>query len=113
MTIFTLLAGSLTDAQDWVYEAGVTVRGAIVDSALNGRGLTFTVVMARQAGKNELSASETKASHFIAWGPSASCVMRSAARNASAWMVIVGWPRPEVTKLLPSQMKRFGTSCDR
>jgi hypothetical protein len=29
---------------------------AIVDSALNGRGLTFTVVMARQAGKNELSA---------------------------------------------------------
>jgi len=29
---------------------------AIVDSALKGRGLTFTVVMARQAGKNELSA---------------------------------------------------------
>ncbi len=29
---------------------------AIVDSALNRRGLTFTVVMARQAGKNELSA---------------------------------------------------------
>jgi len=29
---------------------------AIVDSALNGRGLTLTVVMARQAGKNELSA---------------------------------------------------------
>lgn len=29
---------------------------AIVDSVLNGRGLTFTVVMARQAGKNELSA---------------------------------------------------------
>lgn len=29
---------------------------AIVDSAINGRGLTFTVVMARQAGKNELSA---------------------------------------------------------
>jgi hypothetical protein len=29
---------------------------AIVDSAVNGRGLTFTVVMARQAGKNELSA---------------------------------------------------------
>ena len=29
---------------------------AIVDSALNARGLTFTVVMARQAGKNELSA---------------------------------------------------------
>jgi hypothetical protein len=28
---------------------------AIIDSALNGRGLTFTVVMARQAGKNELS----------------------------------------------------------
>ncbi len=33
-------------------EAGRT----IVDSALHGRGLTFTVVMARQAGKNELSA---------------------------------------------------------
>ncbi len=29
---------------------------AIVDSALNRRGRTFTVVMARQAGKNELSA---------------------------------------------------------
>ncbi len=29
---------------------------AIVDSALNQRGLSFTVVMARQAGKNELSA---------------------------------------------------------
>ena len=29
---------------------------AIVDSALSGRGLTFSVVMARQAGKNELSA---------------------------------------------------------
>ncbi|MCH8814293.1 MAG: hypothetical protein IH957_04225 [Chloroflexi bacterium] len=29
---------------------------AIVDSVMNGRGLTFTVVMARQAGKNELSA---------------------------------------------------------
>lgn len=29
---------------------------AIVDSALNGRGLTLTVVMARQAGKNEISA---------------------------------------------------------
>src|SRR5262249_37997043 len=38
-------------------------------------------------------------------------VMRSAARNASASMVSVGWPRPEVTKLLPSQMKRFLTSC--
>jgi hypothetical protein len=29
---------------------------AIVDSVVNRRGLTFTVVMARQAGKNELSA---------------------------------------------------------
>ena len=29
---------------------------AIIESALNGRGLTVTVVMARQAGKNELSA---------------------------------------------------------
>jgi len=27
-------------------------------------------------------------------------VMRSPARNASASMVMVGWPRPEVTKLL-------------
>jgi len=30
--------------------------GAILDSVMNRRGLTFTVVMARQAGKNELSA---------------------------------------------------------
>ena len=30
--------------------------GAILESAWNERGLTFTVVMARQAGKNELSA---------------------------------------------------------
>jgi Terminase RNaseH-like domain len=29
---------------------------AIIDSALEGRGLTFTVMMARQAGKNEISA---------------------------------------------------------
>lgn len=29
---------------------------AIIDSVLNNRGLSFTVVMARQAGKNELSA---------------------------------------------------------
>ncbi|MFQ5473181.1 MAG: hypothetical protein ACE5FA_09895, partial [Dehalococcoidia bacterium] len=29
---------------------------AIADSVMNGRGLTFTVVMARQAGKNEVSA---------------------------------------------------------
>lgn len=29
---------------------------AIVDSVLNGKGLTFAVVMSRQAGKNELSA---------------------------------------------------------
>jgi hypothetical protein len=36
--------------------------------------------------------------------------MRSAARKASASMVMVGWPRPEVTKLLPSQRKRFLTS---
>src|SRR5260370_885502 len=43
----------------------------------------------------------------------ASAVMRSAARKASASMVIVGWPRPEVTRLLPSQRKRFLTSCAR
>ena len=30
--------------------------GAIVESVMNHRGLTFTVMMARQAGKNELSA---------------------------------------------------------
>ena len=29
---------------------------AIADSIINRRGLTFTVVMARQSGKNELSA---------------------------------------------------------
>ena len=29
---------------------------AIIDSVVNRRGLSFTVVMARQAGKNELSA---------------------------------------------------------
>ncbi len=32
--------------------------------------------------------------------------MCSPARNASAWIVIVGCPRPDVTKLEPSQMKR-------
>src|SRR6185503_20255971 len=36
--------------------------------------------------------------------------MCSPARNASAWMVIVGWPRPDVTRLLPSHTKRFRTS---
>src|SRR5687768_13408584 len=40
----------------------------------------------------------------------ANAEMCSAARKANAWMVIVGWPRPDVTKLLPSQMKRFRTS---
>src|ERR1700681_3468277 len=40
----------------------------------------------------------------------ARAVMRSAARKARASMVMVGWPRPEVTKLLPSQRKRFFTS---
>src|SRR5712664_1791404 len=39
--------------------------------------------------------------------------MRSAARKASASIVMVGWPRPEVTRLLPSQRKRFLTSCVR
>jgi hypothetical protein len=37
-------------------------------------------------------------------------MMRSAARKASAMMVMVGWPRPEVTKLLPSHRNRFFTS---
>jgi hypothetical protein len=36
--------------------------------------------------------------------------MRSEARKARAWIVQVGWPRPEVTKLLPSHKNRFGTS---
>src|SRR5882762_3145988 len=40
----------------------------------------------------------------------AKAVMRSAARKDSASMVMVGWPRPEVTRLLPSQRKRFLTS---
>src|SRR5207244_5220946 len=34
----------------------------------------------------------------------------SEARYASAWIVHVGCPRPDVTKLLPSQMKRLETS---
>src|ERR1700751_1433341 len=38
-------------------------------------------------------------------------MMRAEARNASAMMVMVGCPRPEVTRLLPSQRKRFLTSC--
>src|SRR6266849_5506450 len=40
-------------------------------------------------------------------------MMWSDARYASAWIVHVGCPRPDVTKLLPSQMKRFETSCAR
>jgi hypothetical protein len=43
---------SLPTLRPYQAEAG----RAIVDSVLNRRGLTFTVVMARQAGKNELSA---------------------------------------------------------
>lgn len=45
-------AGRLPPLRPYQLEPG----RAIVDSALRGRGLTFTVVMARQAGKNELSA---------------------------------------------------------
>src|SRR3990172_2537774 len=30
--------------------------------------------------------------------------IRSAARKARAWIVMVGWPSPEVTKLLPSTL---------
>jgi hypothetical protein len=45
-------AVSLPTLRPYQAEAG----RAIVDSVLNRRGLTFTVVMARQAGKNELSA---------------------------------------------------------
>ena len=40
----------------------------------------------------------------------AAAAMCSAARNANAMMVIVGWPRPDVTMLDPSQMNRFDTS---
>src|SRR5208282_4902241 len=36
--------------------------------------------------------------------------MWSAARNASAWIVIVGWPRPLVTRLLPSHTNRLRMS---
>ena len=43
----------------------------------------------------------------------ANAAMCSPARNASAEIVSVGWPRDEVTMLLPSQMKRFRTSCVR
>jgi len=42
----------LPSLRDYQAEAGL----AIVDSVMNRRGLTFTVMMARQAGKNELSA---------------------------------------------------------
>ena len=45
-------AGPLPRLRPYQLEAG----RAIVDSVLRGRGLTFSVVMARQAGKNELSA---------------------------------------------------------
>src|SRR6202451_1983487 len=37
----------------------------------------------------------------------------SEARNASASIVIVGCPRPDVTKLPPSQRNKFFTSCVR
>src|SRR5262245_58516378 len=43
----------------------------------------------------------------------ANWAMCSPALNASAEMVAVGWPRDDVTMLLPSQMKRFRTSCVR
>ncbi len=45
-------SSSLPRLRPYQAEAG----RAILSSALGGRGLTFTVVMARQAGKNELSA---------------------------------------------------------
>ncbi len=40
----------------------------------------------------------------------AAAAMCSAALKASAMMVMVGCPRPDVTMLLPSQMNRLGTS---
>jgi len=48
----SLPARSLPSLRPYQAEAG----RAIVDSVVNGRGLSFSVVMARQAGKNELSA---------------------------------------------------------
>src|SRR5579859_6290170 len=43
----------------------------------------------------------------------ANWLMKSPARKARAWMVIVGWPLPDVTKLEPSHRNRLGTSCVR
>src|SRR6185503_3877562 len=37
----------------------------------------------------------------------------SAMYNARAWMVFVGFTAAAVTKMLPSTMNRFGTSCER
>ncbi|HEY8767234.1 MAG TPA: hypothetical protein VIP09_08240 [Dehalococcoidia bacterium] len=45
------MAAPLLTLRTYQAEAG----RAIVDSVLNRRGLTFTVVIARQAGKNEIS----------------------------------------------------------
>jgi len=45
-------SGRVPGLRSYQREAG----RAVVDSVVNGRGLSFTVVMARQAGKNELSA---------------------------------------------------------
>ena len=46
-------------------------------------------------------------------GPVKKVVISAPARNASAQIVSVGWPRVDVTRLLPSQMNRFLTSCAR
>jgi hypothetical protein len=51
-TVASAPAPELASLRPYQVEAG----RAIARSALNGEGLTITVVMARQAGKNELSA---------------------------------------------------------
>ena len=57
--------------------------------------------------RRELTCSLVRGQISLARAKRAMC---SPARNASAWIVIVGCPRPEVTKLEPSQMKRLRTS---
>ena len=57
-----------------------------------------------------IAASKKVGAYIAAQGPVPDVAMCSAARNASAIIVIVGWPRPEVTMLEPSQIKRFEIS---
>ena len=53
---------------NWAVACGIRLRPyqkeiarAVMDSVLNGRGLTFTVVLPRQSGKNEVQA------HLLSW----------------------------------------------